>query len=284
MKLYEQLSSIDVIGPVANRLGKMGYRLEPDVKIRPMGKPNFKPESPWLNAKVCPVRNCGKWLGVYFLEYGIISRNCFNCWKIICRMDTVKDAFAMRDWQVEYAKEENSLPCKVGAEKRIYGTPKGIFGAFWYNPLGCTLEEARENKKDLQKRLHLELGLQFKVNLKRACTEMEESAGPSSQWQFPEQQTMYEDLLDAIWVVPRFPRSEPTVLEVWIKRAWIHHALECGEKSAHEYVENMQSLGIQDYEYYDDGKLKPVALPELGKPVEEENMDGVPEIQGLEKD
>ena len=102
MGLYEELAQIDVITPAMEHgvIAPGGsHYLSLDGKIRAKNPMGFHTDGPWINTKVSEDRNCQLWHHAYFNVYGIISRNCFNCWKVVCRPQTLEDLFKVQKIQ-----------------------------------------------------------------------------------------------------------------------------------------------------------------------------------------
>jgi len=280
MALYEEFDSIDVIGPVRESIERSGYILCEDGKIRPYMPRHMTLDSPWINAKVCPLRHCYKWHKIYFNLYDLVPRGCLNCFKIVTRPQTLKDLFKMHKLQAKWvAQEEDFLPCKCGIERRKYTKPKGLYGAYFYCPLGEGVEVAREWHKKVERLVHREFGIHYKVILKRGCTEMENAAGPSNKWEYNDAHARFEDLLDAVWEVPKSLLEEPIVLRPSIFKTWIEHGLEHKDKTALEYVERLEDFTGTPTVFYHDKKVEIKASPELGRRNEKEYVsEGVSEL------
>uniref|UniRef100_A0A6M3L805 Uncharacterized protein n=1 Tax=viral metagenome TaxID=1070528 RepID=A0A6M3L805_9ZZZZ len=268
MAMYEKLASIDVIGPAAEFMDAHGFGLVENGKIAPMNPWHHKIQTPWINAVAAPDRDCGRWLGVYFPVYGFIPRHCYHCFKIVVKPNTLDDLFKLHELQVKMG-----LPAKCGVERRPHGTHRGVYMGFWYCPRNEGLEGARKLHRTISLRVKDKLGIQTSVILKRACTEFEDSHGPSENWEYPEKLHLFEDLLDATWVMPYPPREErvePTVLQVYIKRVWIDHGIRNRDLSAKDYIDSMRSFGITDTTFYHDNKVE-IKTPPAFKAI---NMGG----------
>lgn len=162
-QLYENLCNIDVIQQAIRTLKEGSFRLCPDGKIRTILLPAANIDTPWVYAKPAMDRNCQLWNHVYRKAYGIISRNCFNCWKIVVRPRTLKDNFELMELQ-----REMDLPSKCGMELRWYSSHKGIWAGFWYCPMEEGLEGAKELCRKVSLKVKEKLGVQTPVALKRA--------------------------------------------------------------------------------------------------------------------
>jgi hypothetical protein len=277
MSLFEDLSEIDILGPIASGLNAGKYTYSMDGKLRFAKGLELKVDSPWIDTKIALDRHCGLWHIIYFNEYRLVSRNCFNCWKIVVRPKTLKDLFGLYEIQ-----QKMGLPSKCGAERRTYATHKGWYAGFWYCPMQGGLEGAREFHKTISYRVKDALGIQTPVTLKRACTEFEDFFGPSDLWEYPDAWARLEDLLESVWEVP-CPDVDPMTspMKVAITRVWIDWARQHGDPTASDYTVGSSSFGVTDTVTYHDNNLMPKVNPPLTyRPWEEEDA-GSAEIQRI---
>ncbi len=259
MAMFEELSSIDIIEPAVKYMQEHGFVLCEDGKIRSVAPWHYHLNSPWINTVPCPQRLCTKWTEVYWGVYGIISRNCMNCWKIVAKPKTLRDLF-----KVFKLQEKMGYPGKVGIERRPHTLHRGPYGAYWYCPLDKGLEFAKERWKEINLQVKEAIGIDTKVILKRGCSEMEDQAGPSNEWEYPEYLHRIEDLLDVTWECPDFAQPEPTALRINIMRRWIDHARKHRDPTAKDYYDSLASFGISEKVVYHDKDLKPEVMPRLG--------------------
>ena len=243
MGMYNQLADWDLLDPIAEQLDKGILELSKSGKIRQKQVYFNKPTGPWIHSQIDERRACYLWLRYYFFTYGIISRNCFNCWKTVCRPDTIDQLFAMEQLQKEMY-EKHGYPSKCGIEKRPYGSYKGPYAAFWYNPIDGGLVEARRRTKVIEKRVHEEIG-DLPVILKRACTEMEEKHGPSNEWVYREDQHLFEDALDDMFEFKTYPFESVDAVRMHVHKSWIEWGFERGDPTVAKYVDNFpEDFGI----------------------------------------
>jgi len=269
----EDLSQIDVIGPAQAFMEQQGFVLHPDGRIRSIVSRYFKINTSWLNAKVAADRNCFLWHIVYFQQYRLISRNCFNCWKVVTSPQTLEALLKVRELQLKMG-----IPAKCGIERRPFAQHKTIYTAFWYAPMKDGLEGAKVLHKRISLKIKDLLGVQQNVILKRGCTEMENDAGPTNEWIYPVQQHKFEDLLDATWEVPIFLHLEPAALVTYTLIQWIIHAIRHRDPTAKNYYKSLRSLGITDTVFYHDVEPKISSIPEFKLMKEADNG---PSIQRL---
>jgi len=257
MGLYEFVSRNDLIEPVADEIARGILRYDDDGKLRMRHINKQLPDNFWSHAAVDTERRCTVWLKYYFLRYGIISRNCFNCWKTVCRPKTITQLFAIEELQKEIY-EKHGYPGKCGLETRGYGKYKGPYASFWYNPLEGGLVEARRRTRVIERLIHEEIGPDIPVILKRACTEMEEKAGPSNHWVYPEDQHEYEDKLDDFFGLITYEAVPQELMKIHRHKKWLEHGFENQDPDVANYVDHFpESFGITktiDY-YHDEPKM-----------------------------
>lgn len=288
---YEKLRAIDIITPVMREIMEEGrFVYCEDGKFHPTLE-KFKPiyvDGPWINVNPCKERNCFLWHKIYFNMYGIISRNCFNCWKVVFRPQTLDELMAVYDMQ-----KKHGFPSKSGIERRDGSLHKGCYACFWYCSLDAGKEQAKETHKEIQRKIQHLLGIDKKVILKRGCTEMEDAAGPSHLWYFSDDQHVYEDLLDFAWSeVPPITYEEPAALKSTILMRWIGWAVKHRDPTAKRYFDSMGSFGVCPTTVYNDKEISVKSLPMTSKQWKEYNDDSIrvhsesdsPKIQGLPKD
>lgn len=241
MGLYEEIKDYDLLVPaVCREIEKGSLRFEEDGKIHQVQKSGFEPESPWLFVGDHAGRHCRKWMLIYFNLYGIISRNCFNCWKVVVRPKSLEDLVKLRKLQ-----KKLNLSGKCGVEQREENRYKGWYEGFWYCSLDGGLEGARRYHKGLELEVKNELGFQNNVILKRACTEMENRVGPSDKWAYPKVQDAVEDALDELFVIDHAVTKQPELLKLHIIRRWIEYAWSVGDETVRKFSENQDlSYGV----------------------------------------
>ena len=213
--LYEDVKIGNLLVPLLREIqaGKFAIR---DQKVH--FHDIIVPESPWMRTKVDPDRHCDRWLNVYFNYYKIIPRACMNCWKIAVRVGELRDLMALKKIQ-----EKMALPSKCGLETRWF-IPKGKrWVAMWYSPLDGGLEMARELHRKIELRVHTELGIDTKVALKRACSEMEFHHGPSDKWQYKWQgiEAQLDNLIvGQVSLEDHGEEAKRLIVQRWIEKAW----------------------------------------------------------------
>lgn len=232
MGMYEGLCGVDLIAPIIrrlksgklwiNELGRIEERFEQDW------------ESPWVHTKLLPDRNCGLWSSIMFQIYRVIPKGCFDCWKVAFRPKTLREVMQVK--RLQEAMAEKGHCSKVGMEARSYTGKLGGWGAFWYVPLASSLEGAREYRKVVAETVQ-KIIPGAKVGLKRACTEMELTAGPTDKWEYQEGWEAKEVLVKS--ACEPFPviLNQPKLIQVHVMRTWIEWAAQHGDETYLEYVD-----------------------------------------------
>lgn len=239
MALYEQLVEFDLVP----RIMDMGLRLEWDGTVK-VESPYPDLRSSWIEAKVCEDRLCGLWLHIFFSYFQLIHTSCMSCWKIFYQPQTVEELFRIHKLQTE---KDFDLPSKCGLELRSITGGIGGYRAFWYNPLGCSLDEARANCKQVEKLIGKP------VQLKRGCTEMEVHTKRrfgigSDDWdklKIP-QSLAFQEQLEAVFVPCYEHHLTPVLMWKHIMRKWIEfamqHARTTGDVTYKKFIEPTSDL------------------------------------------
>jgi hypothetical protein len=273
--MYDQLKDFDILTPKVIETIKRGALAIRGGKIVQVQSSGMEPDSPWIFQAGEDQRHCRKWNQVYFLLYGIISRHCFNCYKVVVRPKTLKELMKVREIQ-----KKLGISGKCGVERRPTSMSKGLYAGFWYCPLGGGLEGARELHKKVELEVKREIGFQTPVILKRACTEMEDAIGPSDGWCFPEVQHRVEDYLDSIYEVEQMITEQPEFLKVHILKEWIEHAWENRDETVREFLSDPKvSFGLVGTVTYQEGSG--TAKEQPPRVCEGSGETRRPEIQGL---
>jgi len=126
---FEELQAVDVVDRLMRDFNE-GLAIIEDGKILYEYK-SLSPSSPWYFHTIEEERNCTRWHKIYFDKFRILPRNCFSCWKIVCRPKNFDELLELNKLQ-----EGMKLPSKCGVDIRQTETYKGIYLGFWYCPLG----------------------------------------------------------------------------------------------------------------------------------------------------
>lgn len=236
MALYEELCEINMIEPVRDRLARGELLLLPEGKLQVVTRGVW--ESPWYYTKQEQDRACVLWLGVYYNSYKIIPRGCRSCWKVILRIETLRDLFRIKELQ-----EELGLPSKCGLEQRPFTGKLGAYGAYWYAPLTEGLKGGRELFTKVQAALDLRAGCKtFVPILVHGCSEFERAYGSSDGWEAIAQERDWnkrEDLIDAVLKYEGDFRNKPeqtTLHRVDVMQRWIEWAYEHGDPTYRDFT------------------------------------------------
>ncbi|MCP4568394.1 MAG: hypothetical protein GY841_12525 [FCB group bacterium] len=238
--LYNEIGKKDVLNMAQNllRSGAL-YQRDVDGKLEADGKLAW--ETPWYHVHPHESINCQLWSafmwkvmfqslpkwvtrGRQFLPSG-----CQNCFKVVVRPQTLKALFALAKVQ-----EGLNRPCKCGIERRAYVF--GNYGGYFYNR---GLKQGIECYQEVRKAVddEPELGPDVKVILKRACTEMEELAGPSDKWEIFEDQMEIETEIYETFNIDNQKRSQSRMGINYVKARWVEHAYSVGDITALDYID-----------------------------------------------
>lgn len=243
MAYYEQLMKVNI----AEAVQRMGLKMDYDGKVRiPY---HLELESPWIEQGACPKRECLLWKDIFFDNFRVIHPGCMSCWKTYYVPQSVKELFEIYEIQKDNAQHGIVPSCKCGVETRPYTGRLGGYGAFWYNPLGCGLEEARKNTEKLS------AVYKRKLLLKRGCTEMEQYTirnyrKPSSEWvDFLKPSKEKLQILDLTFLVDPTYRTKrrPIALRLKTEALWIRYAFEHGDKTYREYTDGPMAPTLEQY-------------------------------------
>ena len=187
MALYETLTRIDVMEPIAQKLVNRQMEIDPDDQRATIQGKSILPK-PWILSGIDTERNCSIWFSFIFENYNLIHPGCRSCWKICYRPRNLDELFFIYKLQQEMKNEfipgtEFHYHGKCGVERRAYVGNQGGYSSFWYNPLSCGLETARKIRLAVYDRISKKINPEPKVILKRGCTEMELSYPPSDNWE-----------------------------------------------------------------------------------------------------
>ena len=123
---------------------------------------------------------------------------CLSCFKMVLVPTSLRDVLVIEQFQAAC-----EWPAKVGME--IRETVKRAWGAYWY-----TNSEAEGLERYEFVKSWAEGALQddWKILLKRGCTEYEQSVGRSDRWEEQPGQREIEDAIHDV-VRPPYPPTEP---------------------------------------------------------------------------
>lgn len=260
----ENLVNADILEK-GKALFAQGFSIRPrDNKIAP-AVPGKSFNVPWVY--VCPddSKDCGFWHQVIFDTYGLFPLGCLDCWKVVVRPKTVKQLFALHEYQdseYKYSRTKNGTPagyCKCGIELRKY--VHGNYGGYFYN---SSLEEGLQCYEKVRADITKYIGADISVTLKRACTEYELKYGDSSRWEELLEKGSYEDKDGNVITVPPldvlkqkieaiklnvsmtaedmqaeegYNVQQPGYVKIHVMRSWLERAYDVGDPTALEFNE-----------------------------------------------
>lgn len=210
------------------------------------GKLDFGPASmawdvPWHFTVQRGILNCQLWSKVIFNEIFKklppsltngkvwVPSGCQSCWKVVSRPKTVKQLFATADLQ-----KRLGWHAKCGLEHRAHVF--GLYGAYWYSR---SIEQGVECYKLVRKEIDEDkfLGPNINVILKRGCTEMEMTAGPSDQYKLTKEQLEVESLIYECFNVDIVNRMQHAHAVDYVHARWIEYAYQWGDETVFEFLD-----------------------------------------------
>ena len=245
MALYEDLMTIDVIGPVENAIS-LGKLPPPNTEGKIALENAWSPERNWVDVKYDLNRRCDAWLGIYFEYYKFIPKGCRNCWKVCARPRNLKELMVVSEIQ-----HKTGRCSKSGIEKREYTGNQGGYGSFWYADIDKGLEGGRELYDLVVKDLE---GTGLKPTLKRGCTELEVQYHPSSDWDKMAEENGWdkmEKLLDMFFVKGKQVKEPIMFYKTHSLISWIKYAKAHGDPSVAEFID--QDSNVPKMEQYHQG-------------------------------
>jgi hypothetical protein len=229
----EECKSRDVISLVRPLLSQAGYKLR-DADGKVYAETFLAWDTPWHHIHHSDGLDCHIWHKILFdfvfatLGEKWVPIGCHACWKVVIRMKTLKQLFALMNLQKRMGR-----PSKCGIEVRE--TVNGLYGGYFYNH---SLEEGLECYEAVRAEIDAdpELGPDIPVILKRACTEFELLCGPSDQWSVSPEQVEIEDLINKTFVRDIKHRGQPDHAVANVHRKWINWAYANGDQTYLEYT------------------------------------------------
>lgn len=233
MAHFEKLMKVNIADAVQAMGLKMSYSGKVNIPY------HLELDNAWIEQGACPNRECLLWKDIIFEKFNIIHPGCVSCWKTFYRPKNLKELYEIYELQKRNAEHGIVPSCKCGIETRPYVGGLGGYGAFWYNSLGCGLDQARENTKQLSEVYGKEL------QLKRGCTEMEQfTIGrlgmDSTKWNdlieiAKEKLSILELTFEVDTEYRRHPR--PLALRIKTETRWIRWAAEHGDLTYLDFVD-----------------------------------------------
>lgn len=233
---YEEWTAQDILVPLVDDIKEGRVLLKNDKIIIP---DNLGCDSPWLNTRLAEDRRCKIW-GNYFRLYGLIPRKCHYCFKVVVRLNTLRDLIKMREVQ----KKLNFFS-KCGLEIREF--VPALYGAYWYCPIDGGLEGARLRHREVLNAVRENFSPAPPVILKRGCTEMELTKGRSDAWVYTEADQRLENLLDSMVEIEESREELPEYIEKHILRTWVQFAFENGDETYKDFIDHPLTRPVVTY-------------------------------------
>jgi len=237
MGLYEKMKAMDIVKPVAMDVRNKTVELT-DEKIVVTEK--LVDDMPWIHQRLARDRECTRHSKIYSELFGFIPQNCYYCFKIVVRPNTLSDLFKMREIQRTLDR-----PSKCGIETREH--VHALYGAYWYCPIDGGLQGARELCAIVKAEVEANLGPETSVILKRGCTEMELAQGPSDRWTYTPAHALMEMKLDQHYEVRRREKIQPDYLEARTIAMWIEWAHAHGDETYLEFTDGPMTRPVITY-------------------------------------
>jgi len=237
MGLYEDMKARDLVEPVAGDVKNKAVELT-DEKI--VITERLTDDMPWVHQRLAEDRECTRHSTVYSKLFGFIPQNCHHCFKVVVRPKTLRDLFKVREIQ-----KKLDLPSKCGIEEREH--VHALYGAYWYCPIDTGLKGARELYQTVRAEVEAALGPETGMILKRGCTEMELTFGPSDRWVYSAEHGEKELHLDQRYEIKRRKMIQPDYIEHRTIARWIEWAYSHGDQTYLEYTERPMTRPVVTY-------------------------------------
>lgn len=239
ISMYEWLKGHDVLEWLKPLWDGGGWVLNKEGKLE-INRSQVAIETPWVHHGHTGWAHCLLWSRIMFQAVSLrmseffadgkpfVPSGCQNCYKVVVRPKTLVQLFALDELEISLGR-----PSKCGIEVR--DSVHGLYGGYFYNQ---GLEAGKECYAVIRKAVDndVSLGPQVPVILKRGCTEMEHTVGPSDKWEVTEEQKVVEDLINE-WVISEKDLSEQPEPIVWrVKRKWIESAFAHGDSTYSKFT------------------------------------------------
>jgi len=245
---YEDWTAKDILAPFVDDVEKGRVILTKDKIVIPHG---LGCDTPWIKARIAEDRHCTVWGTYYFQLYRLIPRKCHYCFKVVVRLNSLRDLMKMREVQ-----KELNYPSKCGLELRDF--VPALYGAYWYCPIEGGLDGARLRHREVENAVRKNFSPAPEVILKRGCSEMEMARGPSHTWVYTEADRQLEMLLDERLEIEEHKEETPAYIENRILRTWVLYAYERGDDTYKDFIDRPLARQLVTYHnsMHEDGDLK----------------------------
>jgi len=171
--------------------------------------------TPWImHTSECGM-NCIKWHTILFPSFGVLPKECMDCYKVVIRPKNIVELLKLKEIQDNLPDD---IQCKCGIES-LRQFVEAAYGGYFYNKLGGL--EAGLDLLDAV-RIMLKDRVEGDIFLKRACTEYERQFGPSNEWVYDPREADYSKWIDDnfhknCFINPRLPDyARQDVVSRWI--------------------------------------------------------------------
>jgi len=184
----------------------------------------------WIYTNPDPNRDCGMMMEI-FNRLGFTPSRCRECWKVVVKMQTVKQLLALYEFQKEFTKKSKGSArfCKCGIEQRAYVHYQ--YGGYFY----CdSLDQGQKRYKEVRDAVN-KIDPTIEVTLKRGCTEMEIKNGSTKTDEKPAYAEEIERHIDEAFDYRNINVEQPPYLIKHILKEWLLFAWDRGDKTAIEF-------------------------------------------------
>lgn len=228
--MYEAIQGRDPIDILAPLFEKGWYIDKKDCKLkRPLA---INVESPWIYVNPNPNIDCIFNFNTYEV-LKIVPRVCRGCFKVVIRPNTVAQLIKLYEIMSTIFIDKG-LNCKCGVEDRKYVSAN--YGGYNYNR---GLEQGEKSYVIIRKIVDDHIGSDVGVILKRGCTEMELSTGPSKDYVVPDWADALEDKIMEVLELPLTKTSTPKIIADHTIRKWLEFAWDRGDKTCLEFSDGI---------------------------------------------
>lgn len=200
------------------------------------------PRPPWLFVKHDAEHMCFLDRQIIFERFGIIPPRCLNCWKVVVAPRTLWEVDKIHD-----IMEWMDHPSKIGYESRKW--TNRIYGGYFYNK---SKEEGLDTLDRARELIHTYVAADVPIYLKRACTEMELSCGPTTEWndELDENNQTWVDYIEDKFVVHVEKRvPQPDFVKVKVIKDMIEWAFQWGDPTVDLYTDEGRDLVTPSVKY-----------------------------------
>lgn len=224
----DSLTKFDVIHTFKSLLDGGGWFIDSETK-KITNHHALDHNRPWIYVNSDDSRLCMLYNEI-FTKCGFIPTRCLGCWKVVVKLDNVKDLFRLLEWQYEYSDgHKKDRFCKCGIEKRHWVHYQ--YGGYFY----CDSKtEGLKRFVDVREAMD-KINPNIDVILKRYCTEFEIKLGPSKEYQQPPLAKQMEKEIFAAFKKDVGNPKQPVYLIKHILRTWLEFAYDRGDKTALEF-------------------------------------------------